>query len=91
MGEVLVDGKAKVEDTTLIHALVGFDGQGEVKDVVGVWERHFHRAAEGKFLKVWRDNKLEAHTTTIQQVSSASYTVHYGKVTHLVARVIAPR
>ena len=38
MREVLVDGKAKVEDTTLIHALVGFDGQG--------------RAAEGEFLKV---------------------------------------
>ena len=52
MREVLVDGKAKVEDTTLIHALVGFDGQGEVEDVVGVWERHFHRAAEGEFLKV---------------------------------------
>lgn len=52
MGEVLVDGEAKVEDTTLIHALVRLDGQGEVKDVIGVRERHFHRAAEGEFLEV---------------------------------------
>ena len=52
MREVLVDGKAKVEDTTLVHALVGFDGQVEVEDVVGVWKGHFHRAAEGEFLKI---------------------------------------
>lgn len=52
MGEVLIDSEAKVEDTTLIHALVRFDGQGEVKDVIGVREGHFHRTSECEFLEV---------------------------------------
>lgn len=51
--EVLVDGKGEVEDAAFVHALVGFDGQGEVEDVVGVGKGHFHRAAQGEFLKVY--------------------------------------
>ena len=45
--EVLVDGKSKVEEAALVHAFVGFDGEGEVEDVVGVGEVHFHGTTQG--------------------------------------------
>lgn len=50
MWEILVDREAEVEHATLVHALVGLDGESEVEDVVGVGEGHFHRASEGEFL-----------------------------------------
>ena len=54
VGEVLVHGEAEVEDATFVHALVRFNGQGEVEDVIGVGEGHFHRVSKGKFLQVCR-------------------------------------
>ena len=45
MREVLVDGEGEGESPAFVHALVGFDRQREVEDVVGVGESHFHGAA----------------------------------------------
>ena len=42
VGKVLVDGECEVEDPTLVHALVRLDGEGEIKDVVGVREGGTH-------------------------------------------------
>ena len=53
MREVLVDGKGEVEEAALVHAFVGFDGEGEVEDVVGVGEVHFHGTSQGQFLEVY--------------------------------------
>jgi len=50
VGEVLVHREAEVEHATFVHALVRLDGQGEVEDVVGVREGHFHCLAKCKFL-----------------------------------------
>lgn len=52
MREVLVDVETEMERAAFIHALVGLDREGEVQDVVGVGEGHFHRASEGEFLKI---------------------------------------
>lgn len=41
--EILVDGESEVEDATFVQALVRFDSKGEVEDIVGVGEGHFHR------------------------------------------------
>lgn len=52
MREVLVDGEVEVENATLVHALIRFDAQGEVKDIVGVGKGHFHRVTESQLLKI---------------------------------------
>ena len=50
--EVLVDGEREVEGAIFVHALVGLDGQGEIEDVVGVGEGHFHRISQSELLKI---------------------------------------
>lgn len=57
MREVLVDREVEMEDTTLVHALVRLDTQGEVQDIIGVGEGHFHRVAEGQLLEIWPRNR----------------------------------
>lgn len=52
MGEILIDIKRKVEDSTLVHAFVRFDTQSEVENVVGVGEVHFHCVSEGEFREI---------------------------------------
>ncbi len=58
MGKVLVDGKVEVERSAFIHALVRLDRQSEVEDIVRVWERSFHRLAEGafEFCQIWKQH-----------------------------------
>ncbi len=36
MWEVLVDSEVEVESSTLVHAFIRLDGEGEVQDVVRV-------------------------------------------------------
>lgn len=47
MGKVLVNFEVEDEFAALVHTLVGFDGEGETEDVVGVGEVRFHGGAEG--------------------------------------------
>jgi hypothetical protein len=47
--EVLADGEGEVELAALVESLVGRDREGEVEDVVGVWEGRLHRVGEGEF------------------------------------------
>jgi hypothetical protein len=44
MRETLADRKCEVKSATLVHALVGFDSECEVKGIIGVWEVCFHGA-----------------------------------------------
>lgn len=50
VGEILIDRETEVEYATLVHALVRFDGESEIEDIVWVREGHFHCTSEGKFL-----------------------------------------
>lgn len=65
MGEILVDGETKIEHTTLIHALVRLDGQGEVEDVVRVREGHLHGISEGEFLEVCTQESRERESVKV--------------------------
>lgn len=49
MREVLVNGEGEGETAAFVHALVRLDGEGEVEDIVGVWEVCLHGGAEGEF------------------------------------------
>ena len=44
MRETLADRKCEVKSATLVHALVGLDGECEVEGIVRVWEVGFHGA-----------------------------------------------
>lgn len=52
MWEVLVNCKVKRKCAGLVHALVWFDDEHKVQDIVGVGEGHFHGGAEGQFCEV---------------------------------------
>lgn len=47
--EVLVDSEGEGETAAFVHALVRLDGEGEVENIVGVWEVCLHGGAEGEF------------------------------------------
>lgn len=49
VGEVLIDREVEVKRSTLVHALIRFDRQGEVENIIWVGERGFHRFAECAF------------------------------------------
>jgi hypothetical protein len=44
--EVLADGEGEVELAAFVEALVGRDGEGEIEDIVRVWEGGLHGARE---------------------------------------------
>lgn len=52
MREVLIDSEGEVKETTLVHALIGLDGQSEVENVIGVREGHFHGISEGELMQI---------------------------------------
>lgn len=50
--EVLADGEGEVELAAFVQALVGSDGECEVKDVVGVWEGGLHGTGQREFREI---------------------------------------
>ena len=55
MREILVDDKVEVKGASSIHSFIRLDGEGEIQDIIWVWERSLHRPTEGAFklLQVW--------------------------------------
>jgi hypothetical protein len=56
--EVLVDDKTEVETTAPIETLVGIDCEGEVEDIVRVWESCAHVITKGKLREIFLDAQL---------------------------------
>jgi hypothetical protein len=49
---VIVHREREDETATLVHPLVRLDGEREVEDIVRIWERSLHGAAEREFTKI---------------------------------------
>ncbi len=52
--EVLVYGECEYKAATLIHALVRFDRECKIKDVIGIGKGSLHRAAERQFVQIYQ-------------------------------------
>lgn len=46
MREILVYGEVEVKSASFVHALIWLDREGEIQDIVGVWELGLHCATQ---------------------------------------------
>lgn len=53
MWEVLVDGEIKIKGAPSVHALIRFDRQYEIEDIIWVREICAHSAPQGKLREIY--------------------------------------